>query len=123
MNKKQLSLFENEQTESTCTTRKNKTRIGTLGALIDEHRDLFEMFADDDLPNDDMRLIADLLGLEAAFLMILKLGGIQLIVPKSGLKKLAKKYIKAKFDGSNVKSLAIKCGVSTTFAYSCINKD
>lgn len=123
MNKKQLSLFEDEPTEVLKMVKRTKLKSGTFSALIDEHRDLFELFAEDDLPNDDMRLIADLLGLEAAFLMILKLGGIQLIVPKSGLKKLAKKYIKAKFDGSNVKSLAIKCGVSTTFAYACINKD
>lgn len=127
-NKRQLPLFgeENPKPQSTaCWLEKSKSDASAknrLLKLLEQYRDFIEIFDESDLPNDDMQLVADVLGIEAAFLLILELGGIQLCIPKSGLKKLAEKYIRANFDGSNAKALAVKCHVSTTFVYSCLSK-
>lgn len=117
---KQLPLFENE-----CDAGKKqmlKRKSSAFDAIISEYRDLFDLFTEADLFNEDLKLIADILGLEAAFVLVLKLGGVQLSIPKRGLNRVIERYILKNFDGSNVRALAIKCGVTTTFVYSCINK-
>ncbi|HNW37161.1 MAG TPA: Mor transcription activator family protein [Candidatus Ozemobacteraceae bacterium] len=69
----------------------------------------------DDMPNDDMRLVAETLGVQVAVDLLRHLGGITLSIPKRGLGKLAERLIRAEYDGSNAKRLAVQYGVTERF--------
>lgn len=94
----------------------------TLIQVPQRDKEIFSMMEHEDLTNEDMRLVADLLGLEVAYMLIKELGGIHLNVPKRGLCKLHEKYIQENFNGDNAKQLALKCRVSVSFVYTSLKK-
>lgn len=76
----------------------------------------------EDLPNSDMKLIADLCGLDVATRLMTELPGLSINIPKEGLRKLKNRYIADQYDGSNAKQLAVECGVSIRHIYNLARK-
>ena len=81
-----------------------------------------ELITIDDMPNDDMRLVAETVGLEMAVTLMQHMGGITLSIPKLGMKKVAIRVIQKQYNGSNGKRLALKLGVTERFVSQVANE-
>ena len=77
----------------------------------------------EDMPNSDMRLVAESCGIDMAVKLLEELPGIGIFIPKFGMKKLVDKYISSKHNGSNAKEIAIRCGVSERYVYQLVRVD
>ncbi|MDD3149916.1 MAG: Mor transcription activator family protein [Candidatus Gastranaerophilales bacterium] len=73
----------------------------------------------DDMPTDNLRLIADACGVETAVNLIENLAGISVYIPGSALTHLKTNYIKKKYDGTRdcANRLALELGVSINYIY------
>ncbi len=71
----------------------------------------------EDMPNNDMKLVAESCGIEVAVMLLQYLSGIQLNIPKFGFKKIIDRYILENYDGHNAQDLAMKLDVSQRYVY------
>lgn len=83
---------------------------------------LSETLKMDDLPNEDLQLVAKDLGMDAIVKLILNHSGVYIYVPKELKKKLKKMYVLRNFDGSNAKSLARKLDISERSVYDWVHE-
>jgi hypothetical protein len=81
--------------------------------------DILAGFTIEDLPNEDMQLVADSIGLEAAMKLMRDFQGVQLNIPKNWHINAVKRYIVAN-NHMAVKKLAVRCNVSSRFVYSVL---
>lgn len=115
------NLLFSDKSETGTKPEKPRDKPGKkILTMLEQYKDFVEILSEDDFSNDDMRLVSDIFGPEIAFLLLAELGGLQLNVPKSGLNKIREKYIKKYFDGSNAKTLSVKCRCSQSYVYSCL---
>ena len=79
----------------------------------------------DDMPNNDLALVANLCGVDVAIKLIDKMGGIPIYVPNRPTLALKNKYILKKFDGKRetIKELALECEVSEVHIYNLLRKN
>lgn len=84
-----------------------------------------ENLSDEKMPNEEIRAIAELYGLEFAVRLMHDLPGALINVPMNGLKKIRNEYICAKYDGSKVSrlSLAFECEVSEGYIKQLVSKN
>ncbi|MBF0481295.1 MAG: hypothetical protein HQK81_06265 [Desulfovibrionaceae bacterium] len=80
------------------------------------HKDLLELARPEDFTGD-LGLIVQECGLEVAVKLVDKLGGTQLNIPRSGLKATVERYVRAQYNGTNAKTLALKCGITERHVY------
>ncbi len=68
----------------------------------------------DDMPNNDMKMIAEQCGIETAIDLIDKFGGLAFYIPReiSSFRKAMVRYAKKNFDGRNLRELALELGVA-----------
>lgn len=68
----------------------------------------------DDMPNSDMRMVAEILGVKTAVELMRNFEGTTLIVPKYKKSISVSKFIIANYDGkfSTVKRIVRQCGLS-----------
>lgn len=67
----------------------------------------------EDMPNDDLRLVAELCGVSTARVLLEKMAGTSLYIPSSGYSTLMKKEIQKKFNsGVSPNRLAVEYGIS-----------
>lgn len=78
--------------------------------------DIVQNMTKDDLPNEDMKLVCDAIGLENTIKLMDELGGCQLNVPKSWGSKAALRYIKNNMHMS-AKKLAVHTDLSSGHVY------
>ncbi|MFI3301170.1 MAG: hypothetical protein R3Y28_07100 [Candidatus Gastranaerophilales bacterium] len=73
----------------------------------------------DDLPNEDLKIVAELIGISVAIKMMCELPGINISVPKNATLKARNKYIKKHYDGTKKSRyhLAKICDVSESYIY------
>lgn len=76
----------------------------------------------DDMPNEDMRMVAETCGLPVAVKLMKACGGTKLYVPRVGFKKLIDRKIVEEFRGCNVRKLSLKYGVSRTYVFNILQK-
>jgi Mor family transcriptional regulator len=78
----------------------------------------------EDLPNEDLKIVAALVGLDTAVKMMCELPGIVISIPKNATLGAKIKYIKKHYDGSKKSryELAKACGVSENYIYKIIRK-
>jgi Mor family transcriptional regulator len=78
----------------------------------------------EDMPNEDMRDVAELCGIEVAVSLIKHFQGSKISVPRNrAYLKLAEKFIIANYDGDNAKRLSQVCCCSLDYVYKCIKKE
>ena len=77
-----------------------------------------------DLPNDDLKIVADIVGLPIAVKLLEDLPGILISIPKTGLNKCRNGYICNNYDGSKESrvDLARKFGVSERYIIQMVSK-
>jgi Mor family transcriptional regulator len=73
----------------------------------------------EDLPEGDLRLVAELCGVDVAVSLAEHMGGVQLYVPSAAglISRKKHEYIVRHFDGSNCKELAVATGYSERWVY------
>lgn len=78
----------------------------------------------EDLPNEDLRIIADLIGIDVAIKMMCNLQGINISIPQKATINAKIKYIKKHYDGTKKSryKLAKICGVSEGYIYKIARK-
>jgi Mor family transcriptional regulator len=76
----------------------------------------------DDMPNADMRMVAELCGVEVAIELMRHLGGINIYIPRTAEKEFLKKYVVERYNGHNAKELAIDLGISVRKVFNILNE-
>ena len=76
----------------------------------------------DDMPNDDLRFIAEKAGLKSALALIFFTPGLNVSIPKTAFKQLKDKYILNNYRGDkySMNELSVKCSVSQRYIYRLI---
>jgi hypothetical protein len=77
----------------------------------------------DQMPNDDMRVVAQECGVDVARLLLRKLRGASILIPRRCYNKIADKFILEKFDGTNAKKLASVCSYSLRNVYRVVENE
>lgn len=77
-----------------------------------------------DMPNDDLKLFAEKVGIEKAVETILELPGIGFVIPKKPFRAAKERYIMENYDGSkySLNQLALACDLSAKQVYKIIQK-
>lgn len=78
----------------------------------------------EDMPNDDLKFIAQEAGIDAALALILCTPGLTVSIPKNPLKLVKERYILKNYKGSkfSINELAVKCDVTQRYIYTLINQ-
>lgn len=77
----------------------------------------------EDMPNDDMTLVAQECGMEVAIKLLKNCKGMVLNVPKFGFKNLIDRYIKENYKPGLANRIALKCGCSQRYVYEVMEID
>ena len=81
----------------------------------------FKQFLSDisieDMPNGDLKMVAEICGMDVAVKLLKELGGINIYIPQNGLRAVMRRYVKKQFNGRNAKDLANELGISLTSVY------
>lgn len=77
-----------------------------------------------DMPNNDLKLVAENCGVETAIKLLEHMPGISIYIPKPERTDLVKKYIIKNFDGSTecAKRIALELGLSVNHIYNIVNR-
>lgn len=78
----------------------------------------------EDMPNDDLKFVAQCAGIKAALTLIFCLPGLILNIPKNALKRLKERYILKEYDGTKMtlNRLVIECELSQRQVEALIRK-
>jgi Mor family transcriptional regulator len=76
----------------------------------------------DDMPNGDMRMVAENCGIQTALLLMRELPALNIYIPSGWHKTIVERYIQKHHRKIDVKHLALSCGVSETFVYNVIRR-
>lgn len=78
----------------------------------------------ENLPNEDLKIIADILGLGVVIKLMCELPGMNIAIPKNATLKAKIQYIKQNYDGSKKSryNLSKICGVSESYIYKIAQK-
>ena len=78
----------------------------------------------DDMPNDDLKFIAESAGIKSALALIFCTPGLTVTIPKNSFKEVKERYIMSKYDGTkySINRLAVDCGLSQRYIYKIIEK-
>ena len=76
----------------------------------------------DDMPNEDLKLVAELCGVDVARSLIENLEGVTIYIPKYSYRHLIKQYIHKHFDGTNAKKLALELKISERMVYKLLKE-
>ncbi len=94
-----------------------------MANLEEEFKSEVSAMSQDDLPNDDLKDLAQVCGMETAIKLLKELNGIHIYIPKDGFKKVIDRFIIKNFNGTNAKKLAIICDISEVHVYEIIRKE
>ena len=78
----------------------------------------------EDMPNDDLKFIAESAGIKSALALIFCTPGLTVTIPKNSFKEVKERYIMSKYDGTkySINRLAVDCGLSQRYIYKIIEK-
>lgn len=91
----------------------NEDEIVTIKDL----KPILDEFTLADLPNDDMKLLASVLGFDTTVFLMREFAGMQFFIPKKWTHKILIRLIKRDFNGSNAKFVARKYGITERQVY------
>ena len=78
----------------------------------------------EDMPNDDLKFIAESAGIKSALALIFCTPGLTVTIPKNSFKEVKERYSMSKYDGTkySINRLAVDCGLSQRYIYKIIEK-
>lgn len=76
----------------------------------------------DDMPNEDLKYVAQQAGMRQAMMLIILLAGLTVYIPKNALQTVKKRHIINEYDGTRytINRLAIECNYSQRYIYKII---
>ncbi len=78
----------------------------------------------DDMPNEDLRVMAEVCGPRVAISLMKNMEGVNIYIPKrDSFLRVAERFIIDKFNGKNAKSLALACKISQRKVYEIVEKE
>ena len=89
-----------------------------------EYKPWMDYIKPEDMPNDDLRFIAESAGIRSALALIFCTPGLTVTVPKNSFTAVKERYIVSQYDGTKytINRLAIECGLSQRYVYKIIKK-
>jgi hypothetical protein len=84
---------------------------------MQEYKDWLTKLEPEDMPNEDIRLVAECCGMDTAIKLLQEMGGVVICIPKLGGKRLYRRYIQEVCDGSvsSMRRIALHLGVSESY--------
>ena len=78
----------------------------------------------EDIPNDDLRVFTEKVGIEKAVETILELPGIGFVIPKKPFRRAKERYIMENYDGTkySIDKLALACDYTAKQIYQIIKR-
>ncbi len=77
----------------------------------------------EDMPNQDMRLVAELCGLDVAISLLRNMSGVSIYIPKveSNI-NFIRRFVKRFYNGNNAKIIAIELDIGERLVYKIVNE-
>lgn len=94
-----------------------------MTSKIDQYQQEFLAQVTIDDLSGDIRIVAELCGLDVAVRLIQKMGGTQPSVPRYALSRAAVRFIRARYDGTNANILALATGMRERFVFETVAQD
>lgn len=90
-----------------------------------EFKEWMRSVTPNDMPNDDLKFVAENAGIKSAMALILLVPGVTVTVPKHALQTLKEKHIINSYDGTKfcLNKLAVDCELSQRYVYQLIKKN
>lgn len=90
-----------------------------------EYRPWMDLITIDDLPNDDLKTVAEVAGLETALALVFTGQSLTVSIPKESFKALKERYIMQNYDGTkySLNKLALECNYTQRHIYKILNKN
>lgn len=78
----------------------------------------------DDMPNDDLKIIAESAGIRSALALIFCTPGLTVSIPTKAFSEVKKRYIISQYDGTKytLNRLALECNFSQRYVYKILKK-
>ena len=79
-----------------------------------DYKPWMDLIKPEDMPNDDLKFIAESAGIKSALALIFCSPGLTVSIPKNPFREIKEKYIMSQYDGRKytVNRLAIECDLS-----------
>ena len=89
-----------------------------------DYKPWMDYIKSEDMPNDDLKFIAESAGIRSALALIFCTPGLTVSVPKNAFTEVKERYIVGQYDGRKytINRLAIECGFSQRYVYKIIKK-
>lgn len=89
-----------------------------------EYKPWMEYITIEDMPNDDLKFLAENAGIKPVLALIFSSPGLTVSIPKTSFKEVKEKYILSKYDGRKytINKLAVECDLCQRHVYKIINK-
>lgn len=89
-----------------------------------EFKDWMRSVTPNDMPNDDLKYVAENAGLKSAMALILLVPGLTVTIPRNALTALKEKHILNEYDGTKytLNRLAVECELSQRYVYELIKR-
>lgn len=78
-----------------------------------------------DMPNDDLKFVAENAGLKSAMALVLLVPGLTVTIPRNALKAVKERHILNEYDGTKytLNRLAVECELSQRYVYNLIRQN
>jgi Mor family transcriptional regulator len=91
--------------------------------MREEFESLIKKITISEMPNNDMKCVAETCGVDVAVKLLRNLPGALINIPQRAFNKVADKFVISKFDGSNAKKLAQITGYSHNHVYRIVRRE
>lgn len=90
-----------------------------------DYKPWMEYITIEDMPNDDLKIVAEIAGIKSALALIFCTPGLTVSIPKCAFKEAKERYIINEYDGSkySINKLAIQCGLTQREIYRIIKRN
>ena len=78
----------------------------------------------DDMPNDDLKFLAETAGIKSVLALIFSSPGLTVSIPKTAFKEVKERYILNNYDGRKytINKMAVECDLSQRHVYKIIKE-
>lgn len=90
-----------------------------------EYKPWMDYIKPEDMPNGDLKYIAETAGIKSALALIFCTPGLTVSIPQKPFKEVKERYIMENYDGTkySLNKLAVDCGISQRYVYKIIERN
>ena len=89
-----------------------------------EYKPWMDYITPDDMPNDDLKFLAETAGIKSVLALIFSSPGLTVSIPKTAFKEVKERYILNNYDGRKytINKMAVECDLSQRHVYKIIKE-